>query len=649
MGAVSHRSWSRDYKQVFDRRWPVVVSVCCVAIGAGCGGAGAPSSLGVVSDAAVSETPGEPVANASAAGGSNIVNAASADGGDGFDGSTGAAGASRSTDGARGASSDSGRSGAMADSGSAEASSRTPSGLVDGGNRGTGTIPGDGGRVCASAVECGDASSPARGSGRDASAGGAAGAAGQGGEGGAARAAGQGGEGGAARAAGQGGEGGAAGAAGAAQRGSGGTGATGSPADSGQETNGGSLFGRPCAGYTLVGMPEMTGAKFTAKLIDMAGNIVHDWGIAGFPARMLPGGALIGCDGIVATYDCAEMRQVSWMGDVEWSFSNWVTIGTRTVARQHHDFEREGNPVGYYAPGQSFAAQGNTLVLAHERTTAPDIRSQPLLDDVIYEVTWAGERTGFEWHGAQHIDQFGFDAAALADIRSRAPNNQSLEWLHGNSLSRVGLNHWYDEGHAEFHPDNLVYSSRDASFIVILSPQTGDVVWRIGPDFAGRPEEALGQFAGQHNPHIIPKGLPGAGNMLVFDNGGASGYGGTSTTGAPNRYARSYSRVLEFDPITFEIVWQYGSEAGEDRFYSQLISNAQRLPNGNTLITIGGEGHVIEVTPAHAVVWEYRRSVSAADGNSPLYRAYRIPPEWLPDGENDRYGAYERWDALFER
>lgn len=123
--------------------------------------------------------------------------------------------------------------------------------------------------------------------------------------------------------------------------------------------------------------------------------------------------------------------------------------------------------------------------------------------------------------------------------------------------------------------------------MIIISHETGDVVWRIGPDFAGNREESLGQFAGQHHVHMIPWGLPGAGNVLVFDNGGASGYGGTTeATSAPTRYSRTYSRVLEFNPITIEIVWQYGDGSGEN-FYSQLISSAQRLPNGNTLIAIG--------------------------------------------------------------
>ena len=49
---------------------------------------------------------------------------------------------------------------------------------------------------------------------------------------------------------------------------------------------------------------------------------------------------------------------------------------------------------------------------------------------------------------------------------------------------------------------------------------------------------------------MIPKGLPGEGNILVFDNGGQAGYG-SPNPGAPtghNNAIRPYSRVLEFDP-----------------------------------------------------------------------------------------------------
>ena len=403
--------------------------------------------------------------------------------------------------------------------------------------------------------------------------------------------------------------------------------------------------GTPCAGYTLFSTLDAQSAFSETQLIDMDGVVVHRWNIGGFPPKLLPGGDLIGATGVTPTsYDMVNLMQVSWSGEARWSFSNWAEVGGAWSARQHHDLQREGNPVGYYAPGLNFVTGGSTLVLGLDRRTVPSIRDGEIDDDVIYELDGAGALKQTVWRAADHIAEFGFDEAALGDIRTRSPGTV-LEWLHGNSISLVGPNHFFDEGHTEFDPQNIVYSSRNANFVVIISRETGSVVWRIGPDFAGRPEEKLGQFAGQHNPHLIPRGLPGAGNLLVFDDGGASGYGGPSDS---DRYFRNYSRVLEFDPVTLDIVWEYGSPTGANEFLSPILSNAQRLPNGNTLITIGTLGKVIEVTPEHEVVWQYEY-VPSTPAVAWLYRSNRVPPEWLPAGENAAHGNYPTWASRFER
>lgn len=97
-------------------------------------------------------------------------------------------------------------------------------------------------------------------------------------------------------------------------------------------------------------------------------------------------------------------------------------------------------------------------------------------------------------------------------------------------------------------------------------------------------------------------------------------------------------------PVTLEITWQYTPlEAGAllftdaSRFYSSYISAAQRLPNGNTLITEGSDGRLIEVTPEHEIVWEYinpyfKRFLGTFTNNM-VYRAYRVPYEWIPQLE----------------
>ena len=142
---------------------------------------------------------------------------------------------------------------------------------------------------------------------------------------------------------------------------------------------------------------------------------------------------------------------------------------------------------------------------------------------------------------------------------------------------------------------------------------------------------------------MIPRGLPGEGNILVFDNGGWAGYG-PPNPGAPTGYRnarRDYSRVLEFDPVTLEVVWQYtAAEAGfapiveAYKFYSGYISSAQRLPNGNTLITEGTDGRLFEVTPEYEIVWEYISPYFGKKRNhNSVYRAYRVPYEWIPQVE----------------
>ncbi len=83
------------------------------------------------------------------------------------------------------------------------------------------------------------------------------------------------------------------------------------------------------------------------------------------------------------------------------------------------------------------------------------------------------------------------------------------------------------------------------------------------------------------------------GNILIFDNG-------THRLDHPI----PHSRVIEVDPATKEIVWSYQEHYPFD-FYSPLISGAQRLPNGNTLICEGSFGRIFEVTMEREVVWEY--------------------------------------------
>src|SRR5205807_3495731 len=143
---------------------------------------------------------------------------------------------------------------------------------------------------------------------------------------------------------------------------------------------------------------------------------------------------------------------------------------------------------------------------------------------------------------------------------------------------------------------------------------------------------------------IIPEGLPGAGNLLLFDNQGEAGYPAVTLN------VLSGSRVLEIDPAKQRIVWEY-TGTDNDRpqwtFFSAFISSARRLPNGNTLIDEGMNGRFFQVTPKGDIMWEYVNPVFARSGiagfrvagdrreevlSNWVYRAQPVPYDWVPEG-----------------
>jgi hypothetical protein len=249
---------------------------------------------------------------------------------------------------------------------------------------------------------------------------------------------------------------------------------------------------------------------------------------------------------------------------------------------------------------------------------------------------------------SDHFFEFDWSEEAR-NILFRDPNvrNCGGDWMHVNSMSALGPNRWFDVGDNRFHPDNIIWSSRETNIAAIIDKQTGQIVWKIGPDYNTNKElKLLGWIIGMHHAHLIPRGLPGEGHLMIFDNGGWAGHGAPNP-GAPTGVKiaqRDYSRVLEIDPVNLKIIWQYTpDEAGYrmpmdvNRFYSPFISSAQRLPNGNTLITEGSGGRIIEVTPDHQIVWEY---TSPHFGQfhrfNMIYRAYRLPYHWVPQVDNPK-------------
>ena len=159
------------------------------------------------------------------------------------------------------------------------------------------------------------------------------------------------------------------------------------------------------------------------------------------------------------------------------------------------------------------------------------------------------------------------------------------------------------ERSAIFSNGNLLLTIRNLDLIAILDPKRERLVWALS-----------GMWHRQHEAVVLATG-----NMLLFDNLGM----------------RDHSRVIEFDPLTQEIVWSYGGEPDE-RFFSYCCGSNQRLSNGNTLITDTWNGRAFEVTADKEVVWEFWNPHRAGKNQeliACLFDLVRIAPDesldWL--------------------
>lgn len=122
----------------------------------------------------------------------------------------------------------------------------------------------------------------------------------------------------------------------------------------------------------------------------------------------------------------------------------------------------------------------------------------------------------------------------------------------------------------------ILLSFRAFDGIGVLDLETQKLVWGT-----------KGFWIGQHDPDILPNG-----DILMFDNFG--------NYDAPT----GKSRVVEFDPATMEIKWQYAGTR-QSPLDSNIRSDQQRLPNGNTLISESDGGRILEVTPDGEIAWEF--------------------------------------------
>lgn len=197
--------------------------------------------------------------------------------------------------------------------------------------------------------------------------------------------------------------------------------------------------------------------------------------------------------------------------------------------------------------------------------------------------------------------------ALLKRVVAMALNNEQ-DVYHANTLQII------DEKTASanspiFKKGNLLISILTLSTIAVIDPKLEEIIWVSGPRL---------WIDGQHHTTLLSNG-----NILTFDNHYKS--------------QKDHSRVLEFSPLSKEIVWEYKPSG----FFTDTHGSQQRLDNGNTLIIEANKGRAFEVTAQKQIVWEFLNPHKTGKDNElipAIFAMYRINPSftssWLAGNED---------------
>ena len=299
--------------------------------------------------------------------------------------------------------------------------------------------------------------------------------------------------------------------------------------------------------------------------------------------------------------------------------------------RQHHDIHPMPN--------------GNVLILAATKlsnTEAIELGRNPALltetylySEQIIEVTPIGLNNAtivWEWNAKDHIVQdFNVTKDNFGDV-SLSPEKLNINFLNGGSS---GAN-WLHFNSIFYNPvlDQIVMSSRNLSEIYIIDHSTtstesasdtggnygkgGDILYRWGnPQAYHQGTESDRKLYGQHSPYIIEPGLMDENKIMLFNNGSdrtplfSEVFILNPETDSPGVY--TYHPNTTYSPASPDYSYQHPTSPSD--FFSRIVSSAQRLPNGNTLICEGINGRFFEITAEERVVWEYINPVNTANGN----------------------------------
>ncbi len=314
---------------------------------------------------------------------------------------------------------------------------------------------------------------------------------------------------------------------------------------------------RSFPGYTLYSIQDLC----MTDLIDAEGTVIKSWSHGDLGtwehSELLPNGDLLVVGTAAKAWtlkdappqafdDGRYLERFDWDGNLIW----------KKHFNTHHDVE--------------VTPDGDLILMSFE-WRAEGHRGNFVRADQLLMLDQSGDlKKTYSLLDAIRAEDSGFE---LNEVKPRKTRRRStIDLLHSNSVEWM-VDTELAARNSLYALNNILVCFRHQDRVAVFDWETETVVWSWGQ----------GELSGPHDAHTLSNG-----NILIFDNG--------------LRDIRS--RILEVDPITETIVWQYMADPPKS-FYTQSKGSAQRLPNGNTLISESNKGRGFEITPAGEIVWEY--------------------------------------------
>ncbi|MDF3919472.1 arylsulfotransferase family protein [Salinicola salarius] len=313
-----------------------------------------------------------------------------------------------------------------------------------------------------------------------------------------------------------------------------------------------------------------TGTEPAAYLIDMNGKVVHEWRKPyseawpdgeGVPnprpdefihfrnAQVQPNGDLIALyEGNGDTPYGYGLVKLDKDSNVIW----------RYAGRAHHQF--------------AVAPDGKIYALIHgifdDEIEGLDYLEPPRLEDSLVVLSPEGE----ELQRTRLLPVI--HDSKYSELLENVPGIMVGDPIHANAVDYIDADK--ARNFAFGNEGDLLLSFRETSSIAVFDPRTQKLTWAT-----------RGPWIRQHDPDVLPSG-----DIVMFDNRGHY------------HTPEGESRILEFDPGTLQITWQYAGTA-QHPLESEIRGDQHRLDNGNTLISESDGGRLVEVTREGEIAWEY--------------------------------------------